>query len=125
MLSSATPRRRPRSSSVALTTSPSTSRRWPSRGSPPTRTATLSAPAASTPRRRDPGARGTLCGAPAASELLDNARQIYSGGYDEQGVAGFKTVMASEPYRFDFAGDNGVRNTIDNVQMELMDTDFS
>ena len=73
----------------------------------------------------DTGASGILFGASAGSELLDNGLQVYSEGYDEQGVAGFTTVAVSEPYQFDFAGDSGVRNTINDVQTELLDTDIS
>ena len=73
----------------------------------------------------DTGASGILFGASAGSELLDNGMQVYGEGYDEQGVSGFTTVAVSKPYRFDFAGDSGVRNTVNNAQMEVMDTDFS
>jgi Ca2+-binding RTX toxin-like protein len=73
----------------------------------------------------DTGSSGIVFALESAAEVLDAGLQTYAEGYDEQGVAGFSTVQVSQPYRFDFAGNSGVRNTINDVQMELMDTDFS
>ncbi len=72
----------------------------------------------------DTGATGILAAQELSSTLVDHGMQV-DGLYQEQGVAGFSDVGVSAPYRVDFAGVSGVRNTIENFRMELGDFSFS
>ncbi|MFO0889085.1 MAG: cohesin domain-containing protein [Isosphaeraceae bacterium] len=77
----------------------------------------------------DTGATSVLSAAEATTELKTNDSGLpYQtlGQYDEQGVAGTNLWDVSAPYRLDFAGNSGVRNTLQNVQiLSSEDNSFS
>jgi hypothetical protein len=64
----------------------------------------------------DTGATGLVFVDIAAAELEFNGI-IDDGDYEEQGVAGFTLMDVSAPYRFDFAGRSGIRNTIQDARI--------
>ncbi|WP_145268375.1 retropepsin-like aspartic protease [Tautonia plasticadhaerens] len=64
----------------------------------------------------DTGATGLLIVDFAASELEENGI-VDDGDYLEQGVSGFTPMDVSAPYRFDYAGRSGVRNTIPDARL--------
>jgi Ca2+-binding RTX toxin-like protein len=62
----------------------------------------------------DTGASGVVVAAEPTSEMVAQGYQT-EGQYDEQGVAGFTTMDVSAPYRLDFAGNSGVRQTLEQT----------
>ena len=69
----------------------------------------------------DTGAQGLLSAGAATTEIkaLGYATE---GTYDELGLGGTKTYDVSAVYNFDFAGNSGVRNTLENVRILSDDT---
>ncbi len=75
----------------------------------------------------DTGANGILAMATAVDDM-SQAPYVYEtqGTFLEVGVAGDHEMDISVPYRFDFAGTSGVRNTIDDARlMSDPNIDFS
>ncbi|MBX9790620.1 MAG: aspartyl protease family protein [Pirellulales bacterium] len=64
----------------------------------------------------DTGSSTVMAVGSAVAELLFNGYQTVAT-YDEQGVAGTTPMDVSAPYRLDFAGTNGQRESLDNVRL--------
>jgi hypothetical protein len=70
----------------------------------------------------DTGSSGIVFSAAPVSELVGYE---IAGQYLEQGIAGFELMDVSVPYRLDYAGTTGERNTIQDVQVLSWDDLFS
>ncbi len=75
----------------------------------------------------DTGANSVLAMATAVDDLQTNGDYETQGKFLETGIGGYHLLDISAPYRFDFAGTDGVRNTISNETHILSDAtkDFS
>lgn len=75
----------------------------------------------------DTGANSILMMATAVDDLQTSGRYETQGEFLEVGVGGYHLLDISAPYRFDFAGTDGVRNTISNETHIMSDAtkDFS
>jgi len=80
----------------------------------------------------DTGATSILAAAEATAEMEQSAQdqgipfRKYDIPYLEQGVAGYDVWDVSKPYRVDYAGNSGVRNTLNDVQfLNSEDNSFS
>jgi hypothetical protein len=65
----------------------------------------------------DTGATGILATANPTAEMIQEGYRTYSTPYAEQGVSGTTYMDVSLPYRVDFAGYSGERNTLENFQI--------
>jgi hypothetical protein len=73
----------------------------------------------------DTGATGILATANPTAEMMEEGYQT-DGLYDESGVSGSTTMDVSKPYRVDFAGESGERNTLSNVRiLSSLEVEFS
>jgi hypothetical protein len=70
----------------------------------------------------DTGSSGILFSGAPVSELVGYE---IAGQYLEQGIAGFELMDVSVPYRLDYAGTTGERNTLQDVQILSWDDLFS
>lgn len=74
----------------------------------------------------DTGATGIVVTANPTFELMENGYQVYDIPYAEQGIAGTTYMDVSYPYRVDFAGYTGERNTLENFQLlSSLEVEFS
>jgi len=66
----------------------------------------------------DTGASSVLVVSGAVSDLEANPNgYVIDGTFEEQGVAGFTTFDVTAPYRVDFSGSDGTRNTLQDVRL--------
>ena len=75
----------------------------------------------------DTGANGVLAMATAVDDLVQTGDYQTQGKFLETGIGGYQTLDISVPYRFDYAGTSGERNTISNDTRIMSDAkkDFS
>lgn len=71
----------------------------------------------------DTGSTSILAG-DAASDEMTARGLVTEADYLEQGVGGFSLTRVSAPYRVDFAGDDGQRQTLSQVRLLTSDLNF-
>ena len=70
----------------------------------------------------DTGAQALLAAGGATAEMVAQGYDNTAGTYDELGLGGSTTYDVSAVYDFDFAGNSGVRNTLEDVRILSHDT---